>query len=138
MQAILYPTADGVAVVIPTGELPIEEVIAKDVPAGVPHKLVAPDAIPDRYFRAAWRFDAETGAKVDLPAAKEIQRNKWRAAREPKLAALDVEFMRAVETGNAGKQAQLAAAKQALRDVTKTALPDDLAGIKAAWPAVLA
>ena len=53
---ILYPTPDGgVAVVIPTGELSIEEVAAKDVPAGVPYTIVDATEIPeDRTFRAAW------------------------------------------------------------------------------------
>jgi hypothetical protein len=41
-----------------------------------------------------------------------------RAERAPKLEALDVEFMRAVEAGDAEKQAEIAAKKQALRDAT--------------------
>lgn len=53
---IIYPTPDGgIAIVIPTGELPIEEVAAKDVPAGVPYKIIDASEIPeDRTFRAAW------------------------------------------------------------------------------------
>lgn len=53
---IIYPTTDGgIAIVIPTGELPIEEVAAKDVPAGVPYKIIDASEIPeDRTFRAAW------------------------------------------------------------------------------------
>ena len=56
MKRILYPTPDGgVAIVIPTGELPIEEVAKKDVPAGVPYTIVDATEIPeDRTFRAAW------------------------------------------------------------------------------------
>lgn len=55
---ILYPTPDGgVAIVIPTGELPIEEVAAKDVPEGVPYTIVDATEIPDdRTFRAAWEY----------------------------------------------------------------------------------
>jgi hypothetical protein len=34
------------------------------------------------------------------------------------LAALDVEFQRALEAGDAGKQAEIVAKKQALRDAT--------------------
>jgi hypothetical protein len=57
-QRIIYPTDDGgVAIVIPTGELPIEEVIAKDVPEGKPYKIVDVSDIPtDRTFRAAWEY----------------------------------------------------------------------------------
>ena len=53
---IIYPTPDGgVAIIIPTGELSIEEVAAKDVPAGVPYTIVDASEIPeDRTFRAAW------------------------------------------------------------------------------------
>jgi hypothetical protein len=45
--------------------------------------------------------------------------------------------MKAVETFNAGEQAAIAAKKQALRDVTKTTLPDTLPEIKATWPTIL-
>lgn len=58
-QRIVYPTPDGgVAIVIPTGELPIEEVAKKDVPEGVPYAIVDASEIPeDRTFRAAWSAD---------------------------------------------------------------------------------
>jgi hypothetical protein len=57
-QRIIYPTDDGgVAIIIPTGELSIEEVIAKDVPEGKPFKIVDVADIPtDRTFRNAWEF----------------------------------------------------------------------------------
>ena len=58
MKRIIYPTADGIAVIIPTGELPIEEVAAKDVPAGTPYRLIESSDLPsDRNFRAAWDAD---------------------------------------------------------------------------------
>jgi len=38
---------------------------------------------------------------------------------------------------NEVKKGEIVAAKQALRDVTLTPLPDDLAGIKATWPDIL-
>lgn len=58
-QRIIYPTDDnGVAVVIPSGELPIEEVAKKDVPAGKPFKIVSVSEVPsDRLFRSAWEYD---------------------------------------------------------------------------------
>lgn len=56
---IIYPTATGVAVIHPTGELSIEEVAKKDVPAGVPYRIVSDDEIPtDRTFRNAWEYAA--------------------------------------------------------------------------------
>lgn len=56
---IIYPTSEGgIAVIIPTGELPIEEVAAKDVPAGTPYLLADVADIPDdRAFRGAWEAD---------------------------------------------------------------------------------
>lgn len=57
-KRIIYPTDDGgVAVIIPSGELSIEEVAAKDVPAGKPYKIVDVSDIPtDRTFRNAWEY----------------------------------------------------------------------------------
>lgn len=56
---IIYPLPDGgVAIVIPAGELPIEQVAAKDVPAGVPYRIIDASEVPsDRTFRAAWTAD---------------------------------------------------------------------------------
>jgi len=57
---IIYPTDDGgVAVIIPAAEcgLTIEEIAAKDVPAGKPFKIVDVADIPtDRTFRNAWEY----------------------------------------------------------------------------------
>ena len=61
-QRIIYPTDDGgVAVVIPTPEaletMTIEEIAAKDVPAGKEYKIVDVSDIPsDRTFRNAWEY----------------------------------------------------------------------------------
>lgn len=53
---VIYAKPDGgVAILIPTGELPIEEVARKDVPQGVPYKIIEDSAVPtDRTFRDAW------------------------------------------------------------------------------------
>jgi hypothetical protein len=60
MKRIIYPTDDGgVAIVIPADEcgLTIEEIAAKDVPAGKPFKIVDVADIPtDRTFRNAWEY----------------------------------------------------------------------------------
>lgn len=56
---------------------------------------------------------------VNMTKAREIKKDMIRAERAPLLAALDVEYMRAVETGDTVKQAEVAAKKQALRDATK-------------------
>ena len=59
-QRIIYPNDEGgVSVIVPSPnclqEHTIEEIAAKDVPAGKPYKIVSVDDIPsDRTFRNAW------------------------------------------------------------------------------------
>ena len=57
---IIYQTDDGgVAVIVPAAEcgLTIEQIAAKDVPAGKEFKIVDVAEIPsDRTFRAAWEL----------------------------------------------------------------------------------
>jgi len=59
-QRIIYPTDEsGVAVLIPAPEcgLTLEQIAAKDVPAGKPWRIVSVSDIPaDRTFRAAWEY----------------------------------------------------------------------------------
>jgi hypothetical protein len=75
---------------------------------------------------------------INSDKAKAIWKDKWREARKPLLASLDIEFMKAVEAGDSAKQAEIASQKQALRDVTENEIagssPDE---IKAVWPQVL-
>ena len=75
--------------------------------------------------------------RINIDKAKAIKLDQFRAERAPKLAALDVAFMRAVEQGDTVAQASIAAQKQALRDVTKVALPDDVATLKDFKPSIL-
>ena len=74
---------------------------------------------------------------VDINAAKEIWKDKFREVRKPILEKLDVEYMRALEVRDIQKQQQIATKKQQLRDITNTPLPDDLESIKNTWPAIL-
>lgn len=61
-KRIIYPTDNGgVAIIIPAPEYladhTIEELAAKDVPAGKPYKIVDVADIPtDRTFRDAWEY----------------------------------------------------------------------------------
>ena len=75
---------------------------------------------------------------VNPEKAKAIWKDKWRKARKPLLASLDIEFMKAVESADTAKQTEIASQKQALRDVTQTEIvgntPEE---IKAVWPEVL-
>ena len=58
-KRIIYPTDEGgVAVIIPADcGLTIEQIAAKDVPAGKPFEIVDVSEIPsDRTFRGAWSW----------------------------------------------------------------------------------
>lgn len=125
---IIYQTATGIAIIHPTGELSLEEVAAKDVPAGVPYRIVNDDEVPsDRTFRNAWKD--EGGIKVDMPKAVNITKDRLRAERAPLLAALDVEFLLALEAENQKKQREIRERKQYLRD-----LPQDIRFVAAQTP----
>lgn len=54
---------------------------------------------------------------INIPKAQEITKDRLRSKRAPLLQALDVQFVRALETG--GDTAEIAAEKQRLRDITK-------------------
>jgi hypothetical protein len=75
--------------------------------------------------------------RINIDKAKAIKLDALRAERAPKLAALDLAFMRAVERGDTAEQASIAAQKQALRDVTKTPLPDEVEALKDFHPDIL-
>jgi hypothetical protein len=55
---------------------------------------------------------------VNMQKAVEIKKDMIRAERQPLLAALDIDMMRAIEAGDTAKQAEISAKKQALRDAT--------------------
>ncbi len=60
MKRIIYKTTEGgVAVIVPSPNWngTIEELAAKDVPAGRPYKIVDASEVPsDRTFRNAWEY----------------------------------------------------------------------------------
>jgi hypothetical protein len=75
-KRIIYATNEGVVIIIPTGEVPIEEVAHKDVPAGVPYQIVDASDIPiDREFRNAWEADI-------IPDGVGIGADAWFAKQE--------------------------------------------------------
>jgi hypothetical protein len=74
---------------------------------------------------------------INIAKAKAIKLDGFRAERKPLLEALDVAFMRAFEKADTAECARIAAEKQALRDVTKVTLPDDLTALKDFKPDIL-
>lgn len=59
---IIYPLSNGsVALVIPSGDIPIEEVAQKDVPSGVPYLFIEEEELPNGlFFFEAWEADFST------------------------------------------------------------------------------
>ena len=69
-----------------------------------------------------------------MAKAREIHKTNIRAARAPKLAELDVEFQKALETG--ASTTDIVAKKQALRDApadSGIAAASDADALKAQW-----
>jgi len=88
MTHIIHPTADGVAITTPTGEVPIEQVAQQVAPDGI-YAIVTADAIPsDRTFRAAWVYSPD-GIEIDLNRAKAIGHDLRRANRNAEFAPHD-------------------------------------------------
>lgn len=118
-QVIIYKTNNGnVAVCLPTGELPIEEVLAKDCPLGA--IIVDSENLPNEYqdFFNAWELD-NNKVIVNLEKSKEITKERIRKEREPLLQIQDIAFQRALEAGT--DTSAIVAEKQRLRDITKLA-----------------
>ena len=122
MKRIIYQNeTGGVSVIIPTGELPIEEVAAKDVPEGVAYEIVDVDAIPsDRYFRNAWVM-GDCCIEHDLDKCKALGHDLRRQQRAEEFKPYDEMIMKQIP-GTDHTAAE--AARQAIRD--KYALIQDV------------
>lgn len=112
-KRIIYTAADGsLAVIVPAPEcgLTIEQIAAKDVPAGAAYEIVDVAAIPsDRTFRNAWEASGRS-VGVNLGKAKEIAHDKRRVKRAAEFAPLDI------ESTIPAKAAEAEAARQAIRN----------------------
>ena len=137
MQVIIFSnTNGGVSVCVPTGELPIEAVLAKDCPSGA---IIVDDAtLPqaDNDFFDAWELNTLINTnteyftpndlnnsiiKINLDKAKAMTKTRLRAEREPLLQAQDVLFQRALESST--DTTAIVAEKTRLRDITKLVDP---------------
>jgi len=137
MSFIIYPQKNAqIAVVSIASGVSIEEAIDSSIPKGIEYAVVDDlGPMDDDYFEAFEYKDL--GIICNIDKAKAIHLNKFREARKPLLEKLDVEYMRALESNDSIKAAEIAAKKQELRDVTKTLLPNTLAEIKEVWPSIL-
>jgi len=130
-QAIIFTNDNGgVSVCIPTGEISIEAVQAKDTPKG--SLIVNTSDLPNQHndFFDAWEL-VDGKVEVSLAKATEITKKRLRTEREPLLQAQDVAFQRAQESG--ADTTAIVAEKQRLRDITKFSATtlEDLRSLKA-------
>lgn len=135
IPAIIYTNEKGgVALCMPSGEIPVEAVQAKDIPEGVESYIVDLDTLPraDMDFFGAWE---QVGGvvSINIEKAKDITKERLRFQRQPFLAEQDVLFQRALETGQ--PTADIVAEKQRLRDLPSLAdactTLDELRALKA-------
>lgn len=132
MKNIIVFTNDngGVSLCVPTGELPIEEVQVKDIPAGVQSYIVDMASLPeeDNDFFDAWE-QVNGVVTVNVDKARELTKARLRREREPLLAAQDVLFQRALEAGS--DTSAIVAEKNRLRNITALAdVETTLAGLR--------
>ena len=132
MSKIIYTNSEGtVSIIIPVGDV---KNAVKDVPSGLSYEIVDDSVIPtDRSFRNAWKQNGKT-IEIDMTKAKEIHKTNIRLARKEKLAELDIEFQKALETSSS--TTDIVSKKQALRDAPADSAiesADTEAKLKAQW-----
>jgi len=92
----------------------IEQIKEQIVPSGKSADIISKDKIPNSpYFLDAYDYASETFT-LNMSKAREIHKINIRNARTPKLAELDIEFQKALETS--ASTTDIVAKKQALRD----------------------
>lgn len=116
-QVIIFTGSDGIVnVCYPSGNFPIEQVQANDIPAGVQSYIVDLSSLPvaNDDFYEAWE-QSEGVITINIEKAKEVTKKRLRFERAPLFAAQDLAFQRALEVG--GDTAAIVAEKQRLRDL---------------------
>ena len=144
MSKIIFNYEGTISIMHPTPEalqiMTIEQIAEKDLPVGVTTYSIVEDSIipTDRSFRDSWVGVGigTTGGTIseDMTKAKELHKTKIREARVDKLAALDIEYQRAIETS--ADTSAIVTKKQALRDAPAAsgiATASNTTELKAQW-----
>jgi len=93
---IVFENPDGSVGVITPGKnttLSIEEICAKDVPAGAAFEIVDESVLPDRTFRNAWVKSGPGLIGVDIAKAKKLAHDRNVEKRKGRLADFDLDEM---------------------------------------------
>lgn len=126
----------GITIVTPSDktDLTLDEIKDKCCPSGKTIITINKSEMPsNRNFRNAWKLNSNS-IETDISKAKEIHKTNIRNARVSKLAELDIEFQKALETG--ASTTDIVSKKQALRDAPADSAIDsasDEAALKAQW-----
>ncbi len=119
-NVIIFKNEDNsVGIIHPAKGVTVDRLIM-GVPHGLSYEVVDVSDIPtDRSFRDAWAHDTTASPeKIDLHVekAKEVSLERIRIERKPLLESLDLEFIKALETG--ADTTEITTKKQDLRDAT--------------------
>ena len=136
MKTIAHKINDKVVITYITNDMSVEEYCLKFLNGDKNYIELSETNSLDMFFGDALELENKQ-IVVNIQRAKKIWIEEFRKARKQLLVALDIEFMRAVESGDATLQGEIASKKQALREVTTVKLPDTLEGIKSTWPNIL-
>ena len=123
-QAIIFTNDNGgVSVCIPTGELPINEVLAKDCPAGA--IIVDDSTLPqgaDAQFFDAWELSGST-VTVNFEKAKAIKLTQFNAKAVQEAQARQLNTLASIENAvsDADFTASLVAGRASIASATTTA-----------------
>jgi len=124
------------AILMPTGVLPLEQVIAKDIPENSQYKVVDLENPTDKaeFDKIALSNSANVGYwvalegnfddvsspiqfTINMEKAKECHANYVRSMRSADLEQLDIDYQKADELGDLALKTTIAAKKQKLRDM---------------------
>jgi len=123
-QIIIYTNSNGgVSVCVPTGELPINEVLAKDCPVGA--IIVDDSTLPqsaDAQFFDAWELNGST-VTVNFEKAKAIKLAQFNAKAVQEAQARQLNTLASIENAvsDADFTASLVAGRTAIANATTTA-----------------
>lgn len=115
-QVIVYELEGTVRVVYPIND--INSVIVKDVPKGVPYKIIDKKDIPNRRFRNAWMLTDKV--TVNIVKAREIRKKEILNLRDKKLLELRGKLEDAQDLGNMAAQNQIRLKRVELRRLDET------------------
>ena len=77
------------------------------------------ETLPTKYVRQAWDITNDGKLYFDMNKGYDVKKDHLRFLRKPFLEKLDIDFMKALEAGDAALMSSIINKKQTLRDITK-------------------